>query len=477
MTCKHCGTEIKEGWKVCPSCGSEILPGTEGTGEESREYKLRGMRRTGRFSFQEILTDIKVKEGCVHVIMQGARKAEYQFRKQEVQSIDLPLLPIWKIADILRLLVFGTLAVFTYGLGIFAVLFSIKIMVSRHVRIKLTSGQTVKIPICQKADASEFLRELQYPLSEIEKNNSGRIDDKKWAQREWLTSAALLAVAATAITLGVTLKSENMKNSKTEDALGENAETFNEIEDISSDGETEEQERQEEPESMTIEEYISHCEKITGEELARNPEKYIGKDILLEGKFNILSGSIVIDWFADSGIIRVDYDGKAIDAQGNAVGNVMSGDYGYVAGRYGGEDEWGTRYIDAEIIILDNGTKEDAEVNVTEQPGKFAIPAGIYVNDQLFQGYQALLTLTYFEDDQVGVEFSTEPQSNSIALYGFRIDDRTIQVAEEYTGIIATLTWDSENEVTVTCSDEFTGMDSALFNEMVNTHYSLASEN
>ena len=61
-------------------------------------------------------------------------------------------------------------------------------------------------------------------------------------------------------------------------------------------------------------------------------------------------------------------------------------------------------------------------------------------------------------------------------MYGVRTDERTIQVAEEYTGVVATLTWDNENEVTVTCSGEFTGMDSALFDKMVNTHYTLESE-
>ncbi len=570
MLCKRCGTQIQEGWKVCPSCGSEILPETEAAGVERKEYKLKGMRRTGRFSFQEILTDIEVAGENVHVVTQGGKKSESQFRKQEVQSIDFPLLPVWKVSDILRLVVFGMLAFITYGLSIFAVLFSIKIMVSRHVRIKLNSGQTIKIPICQKGDASEFLKEFSYPLSEIEKNNAGKIDDRKWARREWITSAALLAVAAGAIILGVTLKSENMKNTGMEDTVSGSAEALNETEDKALEGDAEE------PESMTIEEYLNSCEKITGEELARNPEAYIGKDIILEGKFNILSDSIVIDWFADSGIIRVDYDGKAIDAQGNVVGNVMSGDYGYVAGRYGGEDEWGTRYIDAEIIILDDGTKEDVEAvedtetdvsevqdyvfpdsgsrylseeevrsaetdklriarneifarhgyifndeglqqyfnstswytgtipadqfdmdemlndfekknaeligkvedekNAAVQSGESVIPAGVYVNDQLFGDYQVALTLIYFEDGAVGVEFSTEPQLNGIVLYGFRLDDGTIQVAEEYTGIMATLTWDDENGVTVTCPEEFTGMDSALFNEMVNAHYSLVAE-
>lgn len=568
MICKYCGKEIQKEWKICPSCGTEILAEKKDTETECREYRLKGMRRTGRFSFQDMTTDIKVEGGSVHVVTKGVKESESRFHKQEVQNIDLPLLPVWKISDILRLAVFGLLAWFTYGLSMVAVLFSIKIMVSRHVRIKLNSGKTVKIPICQKGDASEFLKEFQYPLSEIEKNNADRIEDKKWARREWITSAALLALAAAAIATGITLKSESMKNSEAEDEETGNTEIFNSTEDKALEEGMEE--RSEEAESMTIEEYISHCEKITGKELARNPEEYIGKDIILEGKFNILSDSIVIDWFADSGIIRVDYDGKAIDAQGSVVGNVMSGDYGYVAGRYGGEDEWGTRYITAEIIILDNGADEDTETNISEvqdyifpesgsrylseeevrnvetdrlriarneifarhgyifndeelqsyfsntswytgtvpaeqfnmdevlndfekknaeligkvederneaeRSEEFTIRAGVYVNDQLFEDHKALLTFIYYEGDEVGVEFSTEPQLNSIVMYGVRTDERTIQVAEEYTGVVATLTWDNENEVTVTCSGEFTGMDSALFDKMVNTHYTLESE-
>lgn len=110
----------------------------------------------------------------------------------------------------------------------------------------------------------------------------------------------------------------------------------------------------EEPGSdMSIEEYINQCQEVTGEELARNPEQYIGKDIIMEGDFNILGGNLVMNWFTDSGIIRINYDGNAVDTQGNVVGNVITGDSGCVAGRYGGKDEAGRQYIDAAIVILD----------------------------------------------------------------------------------------------------------------------------
>ena len=92
---------------------------------------------------------------------------------------------------------------------------------------------------------------------------------------------------------------------------------------------------------------------------------------MVEGEFNILGGEIIIGWFSDNYIIKVNYDNKqAVDTQGNVVGNVMSGDHGLVAGRYGGEDIVGHPYIDAEIIILDNGeggTGDSAESGSTEE--------------------------------------------------------------------------------------------------------------
>ena len=105
--------------------------------------------------------------------------------------------------------------------------------------------------------------------------------------------------------------------------------------------------------NMTMEDYINLCQEVTGEDIARIPEAFVGKDIILEGEFDILAGEIVMNWFTDSGIIGIKYNGKAVDMQGNVIGNVMTGDYGYVAGRYEGEDDWGHKYINAQIIILD----------------------------------------------------------------------------------------------------------------------------
>ena len=128
--------------------------------------------------------------------------------------------------------------------------------------------------------------------------------------------------------------------------------------------------------NMSMEEYLNQCQEVTVEEIARNPEQYIGKNIRMEGRFSILGGDITIGWFPENYIIKVNYDNRqAVDTQGNVVGNIMSEDYGLVAGRYGGEDIVGHPYIDAEIIILDNGQggagdsaeSESKEENTSEE--------------------------------------------------------------------------------------------------------------
>ena len=123
----------------------------------------------------------------------------------------------------------------------------------------------------------------------------------------------------------------------------------------------------EEPGSnMSIEEYINQCQEVTGEELARNPEQYIGKDIIMEGDFNILGGNLVMNWFTDSGIIQVNYDGNAVDTQGNVIGNVPTGDYGLVAGRYGIDEITEYPYINAAVIIIDKGQAQEGSEEIAE---------------------------------------------------------------------------------------------------------------
>lgn len=109
-----------------------------------------------------------------------------------------------------------------------------------------------------------------------------------------------------------------------------------------------------------------------------------------------------------------------------------------------------------------------------QQSQEFVISEGTYTNDQLLPDRQALIMVSFASVDWVQVKILTTPESNMMTLYGPKIDYKTVQLTEEYTGITVTLNWDSAREVTLTSSGQFTGMDAGLFNELTNAHYSLA---
>ena len=118
-----------------------------------------------------------------------------------------------------------------------------------------------------------------------------------------------------------------------------------------------------------------------------------------------------------------------------------------------------------------NGTAASQQ---NTQEGNFSIPAGTYVNNQIFSGWQALITVNYTSVDWFEVSIFTEPYMNTATFYGGKVDERTIQVTAEGTGITLTLHWENDREMTVTRSGEFTGTDSSMFNDMTNTNYTLA---
>ena len=119
-----------------------------------------------------------------------------------------------------------------------------------------------------------------------------------------------------------------------------------------------------------------------------------------------------------------------------------------------------------------NGTAASQQ---NTQEGNFSIPAGTYVNNQLFPGWQALVTVNYASVDWFEVSIFTDPYMNEATFYGGKVDERTIQVTAEGTGITLTLHWENEREMTMTRTGEFTGADSSMFNDMTNTNYTLAS--
>lgn len=86
------------------------------------------------------------------------------------------------------------------------------------------------------------------------------------------------------------------------------------------------------------------------------------------------------------------------------------------------------------------------------------------------------MSVAYASIDWMEVHIFPASSYNGLTLWGSKIDDKTIQVKEEYSGIVVTLTWNSSREVTLTSSGTFTGMDSEMFNVLTNAHYVLDSE-
>ena len=103
----------------------------------------------------------------------------------------------------------------------------------------------------------------------------------------------------------------------------------------------------------------------------------------------------------------------------------------------------------------------------------FVLSEGIYVNDQILEDTVALVSVAYASVDWMEVHIYPASGYNGLTLWGSKIDDKTIQVKEEYSGIVVTLTWNSSREVTLTSSGTFTGMDSEMFNVLTNAHYVL----
>lgn len=340
MFCTKCGKELKENWSVCPYCGKQIpkkeagadIPQesgevTEDTYKKSKEYNLLGKRRTGRFSFLDIPSTIKVEGETIQVITKGKKKEEYQFKKQEITGIDFPTLPFWTGADIVRLVVFGLLMLVSYGLSIFAVIYSVKIAMLRHLRLRLGTGQVIKIPICQKADASEFLKELHYPEEEIAKNDAEKVSDKKWASNERNTCMVLAVIAVITMYFGMDMYLDNIR----ENIPGESTQvvmeetTEKEKEEAAKKKAEEEKKKAEEAAKKKEEEEKKKVEeekKEEAEEAAQKEAEAVKQ--AEEAKKNevtevppSITGDIIAD--AQNGSLFVGTDNSIVDYQGNQV--------------------------------------------------------------------------------------------------------------------------------------------------------------
>lgn len=217
MFCVNCGAKLEESWKVCPNCGTEVVQQQnnkpiieEETVQkdvkenlEAKKFEFEGFRRTGRFGFQYLKSEVEVNDDKIHVVIHKKKEKNVIFSKQQISEVKFHILPVIGPMDIFRILLFMALMFVSKGMAIFAVLFFVKITLVRHMQITLNDGQKIAIPIRQKAETVELLKVIGYPDNEIQNIAASAISDGKIAIREWIVSTLMLVLAATTIVIGM----------------------------------------------------------------------------------------------------------------------------------------------------------------------------------------------------------------------------------------------------------------------------------
>lgn len=215
--CEKCGNELQDDWVKCPFCGhteqEENLQQDVKQNSSIKEFEFEGFRRTGRFGFQYITSNIKVDGEHINVVVHKKKEQNITFTRQNILDIKFPILPVIGAMDIVRIILFIILAIPLRGMSIFAVLFFAKITLVKHMQIKLRDGRKIAVPIRQKAESVEFLENIAYPESEILKIAASAVSSSRIMIAEWIISTLMLVLAVASIAIGVQNYKENYNNS------------------------------------------------------------------------------------------------------------------------------------------------------------------------------------------------------------------------------------------------------------------------
>ena len=110
---------------------------------------------------------------------------------------------------------------------------------SRQLRIRLISGKVIKIPICQKAETSKFLKEFNYPQEEIQKNDDDFIGEYAWMRRKKWSTIILFYTTLFLTMLGLYAYKDSAQNNRDDKDIQTMEESSNGMEpDASSEPES-----------------------------------------------------------------------------------------------------------------------------------------------------------------------------------------------------------------------------------------------
>ena len=297
MNCKRCGEVVKEDEKYCPHCGAESDTQFE---EKSRKSIVPGFRTNKRW--KKILAILGYV--CFAFVLLAV-SSPYDYGNERDRIIQ-------SISGIISVIILVGIP-FVLATNFMGIRYKLPFFKKRKILHTIFGSFLVYMLIGTMLLGVDALANGFYSEEYF---NDIEIAEEKQAAEEKAAEE----------------KAEKEKATKEQETKNEDK-TAN---------------RQQSKDEYTIDDFLESCTVVEMEALARNPEKYIGKNIIVEGDFFVMLDTIYIDdWASGAGYFEVIYNGVAYDENFNEVGNVINSDSGYVAGEFLGD-----KTIKASIVIV-----------------------------------------------------------------------------------------------------------------------------
>ena len=312
MNCKRCGEVVKEDEKYCPHCGAESDTQFE---EKSRKSIVPGFRTNKRW--KKILAILGYV--CFAFVLLAV-SSPYDYGNERDRIIQ-------SISGIISVIILVGIP-FVLATNFMGIRYKLPFFKKRKILHTIFGSFLVYMLIGTMLLGVDALANGFYSEEYF---NDIEIAEEKQAAEEKAAEE----------------KAEKEKAAK-EKAAKEKAEKEKATKEQETKNEDKTANRQQSKDEYTIDDFLESCTVVEMEALARNPEKYIGKNIIVEGDFFVMLDTIYIDdWASGAGYFEVIYNGVAYDENFNEVGNVINSDSGYVAGEFLGD-----KTIKASIVIV-----------------------------------------------------------------------------------------------------------------------------